>query len=84
MEKITFIQDDNTAIEFYVLEKTIINEREYLLVTDQEEGDAEALILKDMSESNSEEAMYQSITDDEELEVVAKIFENLLEDITFA
>lgn len=84
MEKITFIQDDDTKIEFYVLEKTMINEREYILVTDQEEGNADALILKDMSELSSEESSYQIVTDDEEIEVVAKIFENLLEDITFA
>jgi len=84
MDKILFIQEDDSSVEFYVLEKTRINEREYLLVTDQEDGDSDALILRDMSDINSEESCYVGISDEEELQAVAKVFENLLEDITFA
>jgi hypothetical protein len=83
MDKILFIEDDGNSVEFYVVEKTKINEREYLLVTDQEDGDSEALILKDMSDNNSEESCYVCVSEDEELQAVAKVFENLLEDITF-
>ncbi len=83
MDKILFTEDDGNSVEFYVVEKTKINEREYLLVTEQEEGDSEALILKDMSDNNAEESCYVCVSEDEELQAVAKVFENLLEDITF-
>ena len=43
---------------FYVLEKTRIGGVDYILVTDQEEGDGEALILKDISEDSQEEGVY--------------------------
>ncbi len=84
MEKITFVQDDQTSVEFFVLEKTTLRGVEYILVTEEEEGDADAFILKDVSAAESEESEYIVVEDEEELEVIAKVFENLLEDITFA
>ena len=49
MEKISFSRPDEEPVEFYVLEQTRLGGINYLLVTDKEEGDAEALILKDLS-----------------------------------
>ena len=46
-----------------------------------EDGDGEALILKDMSAEEDTEAVYEIVTDDAELEAVATVFENLLEDV---
>lgn len=80
MEKIEF-NLDNEKVGFYVLEETKINGVNYILVTDKEEGDAEALILKDLSESEAEEAVYEIVEDDTELDSVAKIFSEILEDI---
>ena len=50
MEKIRFVPDGQDAVEFYVLEQTRLGGVNYLLVTDREDGDADALILKDLSE----------------------------------
>ena len=48
MEKIRLIPTDSTeAEEFYVLEQARLGGKMYLLVTDQEEGDGMALILRD-------------------------------------
>lgn len=80
MEKIKFSFDDET-VDFFVLEETKINNINYILVTDQEEGDAEALILKDMSETEDAEAIYEIVEDDEELEYVSNIFSQMLDDI---
>ena len=55
----------------------------YILVTDKEDGDSEALILKDVSNSDDEEALYEIVSDDEELNAVADIFDSLIEDISF-
>ena len=53
----------------------------YILVTEEEEGDGEALILKDVSASEEEEAVYEIVEDETELDAVAAVFENMLEDI---
>ncbi|MBR6093622.1 MAG: DUF1292 domain-containing protein [Lachnospiraceae bacterium] len=81
MEKIKFTGEDEEVIEFYVLEQTTVGGINYILVTDSEGDDGEALILKDMSENADEEAVYDIVSDEEELESLAKIFENLLEDV---
>lgn len=81
MEKIIFSPDGENQVEFYVLEQTRLGGFNYILVTDVEEGDGEALILKDLSEESAEEAVYEIVTEDSELEAVATVFENLLEDV---
>ncbi len=78
MEKIIFSPDGEEAVEFYCIEQTVIGARTYLLVTDQEDGDSEALILRDDSDINEEEAVYVIVDDDRELEAVAGVFRKLL------
>ena len=46
-EKITFSPDGEETVDFYVLEQTKIAGVNYILVTDIEDGDGEALILKE-------------------------------------
>lgn len=80
MEKIIFEYDDET-VEFYVIEQTRINGTNYILVTEEEDGDAEALILKDLSAEEDKEALYEIVEDDDEIEYVSKIFSEILDDI---
>ena len=79
MEKIIFSPNGEEQVEFYVLEQTRIGGFNYILVSDVEDGDGEALILKEVSEENDAEAVYEIVTDDSELEAVASVFESLLE-----
>jgi hypothetical protein len=81
VEKIVFTPEGEETVEFYVLEQTRLGGIDYILVTDSETGDGEALILRDMSAPEEEEALYEIVTDDEELNAVAAVFENILEDI---
>lgn len=81
LEKITFRPEDEEPVEFYVLEQTRIGGHNYILVTDVEEGDGDALILKDMSQDGEEESIYDVVSDDEELEAVSGVFADMLEDI---
>lgn len=82
MEKIKFtFADGEDAAEFFVLEQTRIGGIDYILVTDSEEEDAEALILKDLSEDGEEEAVYEIVENDEELLAVSKVFQEMLEDV---
>lgn len=80
-EKISFCPDGGELVDFFVLEQTRISGVNYILVTDAEEGDGEALILKDVSEQDSSESIYEIVSDDNELEAVAGMFEDLLEDV---
>ena len=80
MEKINFVTDDNEEVEFYIIEETRVNGYNYILVTDSQDEDdeeAEAYILKDVSDSADPEAAYEFVED----EGVSKIFAELLEDI---
>ncbi len=85
MEKIRFeLADSEESVDFFVLEQTRINGTNYILVTDSEEEDGEALILKDLSEDGEQEAFYEIVEDDEELEAISKIFSQMLEDVDLA
>lgn len=81
LEKITFWLDEEEQVEFYILEQTKISGVNYILVTECEEGDGEALILKDMATPEDKESVYVIVSDEVELDAVAGVFEDLLEDI---
>lgn len=83
LEKITFNPEGEDPVEFYVLEQTRIGGSNYILVTDFEDGDGEALILKDISKDGEEDSVFTIVSDDEELNAVAGVFENMMDDITF-
>ena len=81
-EVITFRTDDGEEDCFEVIEQTRLNGVDYLLVA-EEDGDEEegtALILKDSSLESDLEAVYEIVEDEEELALIASIFEELLED----
>ena len=82
-EKIIFVDEDGNEIEMYVIEETRINNVNYLLVT-HDEGDseeAEAYILKDISNDEDEEAVYEIVDDESEVDYIGRVFSELLEDI---
>ncbi len=81
-KKISFCPvDGEEPVGFFVLEETRINGVSYLLVTDSEEDEAQAYILKDKSKDGDNEAVYEIVEEDSELEAVSKIFTELLEDV---
>ena len=81
-KKITLVTDDGGAVDFYVLEETRINGMSYLLVTDAADDDeeGECYILKDLSESDDADALYEFVEDDNEIDKLFIIFSELLED----
>ncbi|MDF2868941.1 MAG: hypothetical protein K0R05_516 [Anaerocolumna sp.] len=83
--QVTFITEDNEEVQFNVIEQTKLNGYTYLLVTDsQDEGDdGVAYILKDMSAEGDEASLYTIVEDEEEMNLIADIFEELLEDVEF-
>lgn len=82
MEKVKFTFGDGTGEdEFFVLEETKINGSAYILVTDSQEDDAECLILKEVSQPQQADSVYEIVEDETELLAVSKVFEELLEDV---
>lgn len=80
-EKIKFIPENEAeAVEFYVVEQTTIAGVNYILVTESEDGDADAYILKDMSENGEEEAVYEMVTEDGEIDAVSGVFASILDE----
>ena len=51
------------------------------MVSDSQEDEASAYILKDTSSDDSPEACYEMVEDEEELQAVYKVFEQMLDDV---
>lgn len=83
LEKVTFNPDGGDPVDFYVLEQTRIGGYNYILVADSQEGDGEALILKDLSKDGEEESIFAVVSEEDELAAVADVFEEMLDDVMF-
>ena len=81
MEKVAFTFDNDETVEFFVLEETKINGYKYILVTESEDDEAEAYILKDLAAEEDAESVYEIVEDENELEMVSALFAELLEDV---
>ncbi|ROR30623.1 uncharacterized protein DUF1292 [Mobilisporobacter senegalensis] len=83
LERIVFTNDDSEEVEFYVLEQTMINGINYLLVadSDNEEDEANALILKEKAIVDNKETIYDVVENEEEILSISKIFVELLDDV---
>ncbi|MCR5785948.1 MAG: DUF1292 domain-containing protein [Eubacterium sp.] len=68
--------------ELYVIEETVLSGITYLLVSLEEEGDSEALILKALPGSE-EEITYEIVDDEKEMDAISRIFMEILDDVTF-
>lgn len=80
MEKVIFIDPETKEnVEFFVVEETQVNGMRYLFVTEEEEDDCDAYILKEVA-SEEDDVVYEMVEDDTELAAVAKIFAELIED----
>lgn len=81
IEKIEFtFSDSEESVEFFVVEQTMLNGISYLLVTDSQEEEAEAFILKNVG-TDDEESIYEMVEDENEIDAVGSVFAELLEDI---
>ena len=80
---ITLTDEDGSQVDLYVLEETKINGRTYLLVTEEPEGDCEALVLEELPGGEGEDASYRPVEDDAELALLSDLFSELLDDVSF-
>lgn len=82
MEKADFLNENDNSEELYVIMDTVVNETTYLLASEtdpEEDEECECFILK-LVEEMGEEALYETVEDEEEYTSISKIFEELLDE----
>lgn len=80
VKSISFIDEDNKKVEFEVIEQTTISGMNYLMVCEANgEEESEAFILKEIKKDD-DDVIYDEVVDDIELQAVAKVFEELLDE----
>lgn len=82
MEKLVFQDEQGADKVFYIVEQTRMGGKNYLLVADSKDEDAECLILKDTAAEEDTESVYEIVEEGEELDALLTVFEELLEDVT--
>lgn len=79
--KLTF-QTEDGDLDLYVLEMTKLFGKNYILLTDDVEGeDGDFFVLREESDEDDEDTVtYVEIEDENELKAVIKVFDELVED----
>ena len=82
MEKVQFMPEgEDHAVDFYVLEEAVLGGKQYLLVTDSQDDDGEALILRSDAGGDGTEVTYEIVEDDRELTAVLLLMRDSLEEL---
>ena len=82
MEKISFFNSEtNEDVEFYVVCDTKFQGDTYLLVTEEEDGDSDAYIMREVREEDNGNLFYEMVDDDNLIGALGNIFSEILEDI---
>lgn len=79
-KQIAFTTEEGEEISFFVVEQTTISGHCYLLVTDSEEDEANAYIMRELEDKDGQ-CIYELIEDENELEALSKVFVELLDDV---
>ena len=81
MEKISFTDPvDGEVVEFYVIDSVKLGGVDYILVTEEEEGDCDCYIMK-VSGEDGEDQTYDIVEDEKEAATVAKLFAEQMDDV---
>lgn len=87
LRTVPFTTEDGDVIDMYVLEETTLQGIHYILVTEDLSDESEEAIVMIMKEekqqAEDEFAVYDMVEDEEELQVVAKLFAELMDDVDF-
>ncbi len=87
LRTVPFVTEDGEQIEMYVLEETTLQGIHYILVTEDLSDDSEeavVMIMREEKQSDEDEfALYDMVENEDELQAVAKVFAELMEDVDF-
>jgi len=76
METIILTDESNNDVEFEVVEKVLVKDKKYLIVTPLEGNDDEALALSMIEEDGK--CYFKPVEDSKELKLVEEAYEELL------
>ena len=62
-----------------IRKKNKVHRKKFLFVTEEEDGDSEAYILKEIADEN-DDVVYEMVEDDNELAALGKVFAELIDD----
>lgn len=77
---IEFETEDGEAVAFMVHAQTMLAGKNYLLVSDSDEDEADAYIMEEIVDEDDQK-VYEMVEDEEKLEALSKIFAELLDDV---
>ncbi len=87
IKTVPFTTEDGQVVDMYVLEETTLQGIHYILVTedlDDESEEAFVTIMKEETNDQEDEyTVYDVVENEEELQAVAKVFAELMEDVDF-
>lgn len=87
VKTVPFTTEDGEIVDMYVLEETTLQGIHYILVTEELDDDHDEAIVMIMKEEKQQEenevSVYDVVENEEELQVVAKLFAELMDDIDF-
>ena len=87
IKTVPFTTEDGQVVDMYVLEETTLQGIHYILVTedlDDESEEAFVTIMKEETRDQEDEyTVYDVVENEEELQAVAKVFAELMEDVDF-
>ncbi len=91
IRKIEFVDEEGAERDLYVLAQTRIAGIDYLLVSDEEaeeDGDEDItipvfVIREDPDAEDDENVCYSVVDDEKELDIVTKVFSEILDDVDF-
>lgn len=78
---IIFTTDDGEEVTFSVLEQTTLGGVNYLLVTEDTDDESFLILKEDRADGGDDMVEFSVVEDDGELQAVAKIFNELLDDL---
>ena len=83
MDKLAFTLDDGSTRELYVLGETKLDGISFLLVSESEDEDDEVMIFRASADTeDEEEAVYDLVTEEDELKRAIAALEEALDDIS--
>lgn len=82
MDSVVFTEEDGKEVELFVLAEAKVGQNSYLLCTEEEEGDAEAVVLKAVQgDDSTDEVVYETVEDEKELEKAVEALNEMLDDV---
>lgn len=81
MDKLILEGEGGDRLELFILESTRLAGKDYILATDVENGDGDCYILKDVSAPEDEDACYEPVEDEKELDYLLNVFTELMDDV---